>query len=260
VAGAIHAFAARLAEEAGFRALYLSGAGVANASYALPDAGLTTLENVLEDLRRITSATSLPVLVDADTGWDAPLRAAREISGAGGAGMQIEDQVASKRCGHLSRKRLVPASEMVRRIQAAVAGRQDSSFVIVARTDALAVEGLEAAIGRALAYRDAGADVIFPEALTNLSQFKKFSRAVKLPILANMTEFGKSPLHTTRELASAGVAIVLYPLSAFRAMNAAASKVYRTIRKRGTQRSVVGSMQTRKELYKSLKYKPHGYR
>ena len=238
VAGTINAFAARLAEAAGFRALYLSGAGVANASHAIPDTGLTTLENVLEDLRRITAATGLPVLVDADTGWDAPLRAAREISGAGAAGMHIEDQVPSKRCGHLTRKRIVGTSEMVRRIQAAVAGRQDPSFVIMARTDAAAVEGFEAAIKRAIAYEAAGADMIFPEALKNLAQYKKFSRAVGVPVLANMTEFGKTPLFNARQLAGAGVRIVLYPLSAFRAMNAAARKVYQTIRQRGTQREI----------------------
>ena len=258
IAGVINAFAARLAEQAGFRALYLSGAGVANASYGIPDIGLTTLENVLEDLRRITSVTDLPVLVDADTGW-AIRRTVREISKAGAAGLHIEDQVAGKRCGHLPRKRIVGTSEMVRRIQAAAAGRQDPSFVIMARTDAVAIEGLDAAIERAIAYREAGADMIFPEALTRLDHYRKFARAVGLPILANMTEFGRTPLFTTRQLAGAGVRIVLYPLSAFRAMNAAALRVYQTIRKRGTQKSVVRAMQTRKELYKILAYNPHGY-
>ncbi len=255
VAGTINAFAARLAQEAGFRALYLSGAGVANASYGISDIGLTTLENVLEDLRRITSVTDLPVLVDADTGW-AVRRTVREISKAGAAGLHIEDQVAAKRCGHLPRKSVVRTSQMVKRIKAAVDARHDRSFVIIARTDAVSVEGLEAAIERALAYKEAGANMIFPEALTRLEHYRKFAKAVGVPILANMTEFGVSPLFTARQLAGAGVRIILYPLSAFRAMNAAALKVYHTIRKRGTQKSVLRSMQTRKQLYKILKYKP----
>lgn len=258
VAGVINAFAARLAEQAGFRALYLSGAGVANASFGIPDTGLTTLENVLEDLRRITSVTDLPVLVDADTGW-AIRRTVREISRAGAAGLHIEDQVVGKRCGHLPRKSVVKTSEMVNRIKAAVDARQDPSFVVMARTDATAIEGLDAAIERAIAYREAGADMIFPEALSQLDHYRKFARAVGLPILANMTEFGRTRLFTTRQLAGAGVRIVLYPLSAFRAMNAAALRVYQTIRKRGTQKSVVRAMQTRKELYNILGYKPHGY-
>lgn len=258
--GAINAFSALLAEKSGFRALYLSGAGVANASFGIADAGLTTLDHVLEDLRRIVTATDLPILVDVDTGWDTPLTTTRKISEAGAAGLHIEDQIPAKRCGHLSKKRVVPTSEMVRRIQAAVAGRQDPAFVIVARTDAVGVEGIDAAIERALAYKAAGADMIFPEALPRLDQYRKFSKAVGLPVLANITEFGRTPLFTKRQLASAGVSIALYPLSAFRAMNAAALKVYQTIRKRGTQKAVVRMMQSRKDLYKILEYRPHGYR
>lgn len=254
LAGVVHAYAAMLAEGAGFRALYLSGAGVANASYGVPDVGLTTLEDVLIDVRRITRATRLPLLVDADTAWNNPRRTVREMIKAGAAGIHLEDQVEAKRCGHLPGKQLVSPQQMVKRIQAAEAGKTDPAFVIMARTDAAAVEGLDAAITRARLYGDAGADMIFAEALTRLEDFRKFTAAVKLPVLANITEFGKTPLFTTRELKSVGVRLVLYPLSAFRAMNAAALKVFRTLRTDGTQRRVVGQMQTRAELYQFLGY------
>jgi methylisocitrate lyase len=255
VAGVIHAYAAILAAHAGFRALYLSGAGVANASYGLPDVGLTTLDDVLIDVRRITGATKRPLLVDADTAWGNPRRTVRELIRAGAAGMHIEDQVAAKRCGHLAGKQLVPPQQMVARLQAAVSGKTDRTFVIMARTDAAAVEGLDAALARAKLYRDAGADIIFAEALTALDDYRKFASAVKVPVLANLTEFGQTPLFSLRELKSAGVRLVLYPLSACRAMNAAALQVYRTIRSDGTQRNVIGQMQTRAELYELLKYR-----
>jgi methylisocitrate lyase len=254
VAGVVHAYAAILAEGTGFRALYLSGAGVANASYGVPDVGLTTLDEVLIDVRRITRATKLPLLVDADTAWNNPSRTVREMIKAGAAGIHIEDQVEAKRCGHLPGKRLVAPQQMVARLQAAVSGKSDPAFVIMARTDATAVEGLDAAIARAKLYRDAGADMIFAEALTKLEDFRKFTKAVRLPVLANLTEFGKTPLFTTRELNSAGVRLVLYPLSAFRAMNAAALKVFRTLRTDGTQRRAMKQMQTRAELYRFLGY------
>lgn len=254
IAGVIHAYAAILAEGAGFRALYLSGAGVANASYGVPDIGLTTLADVLTDVRRITSATTLPLLVDADTAWGNPARTVREMIKAGAAGVHIEDQVEAKRCGHLPGKQLVPPKQMVARIKAAVAGKTDPAFVIMARTDAAGVEGLDAAIARAKLYRDAGADMIFAEALTTLAEYRKFTSAVKIPVLANITEFGKTPLFTTRELKSVGVRLVLYPLSAFRAMNAAALNVFQTLRKEGTQRQVIAQMQTRVELYEFLGY------
>ena len=255
VAGVIHAYAAILAERTGFRALYLSGAGVANASYGVPDVGITTLEDVLTDVRRIAASTQLPLLVDTDTGWGDPHRTVREMIKAGAAGIHLEDQVAAKRCGHLPGKQLVAASKMVARIKAAVAGRSDSSFVIMARTDAAASEGLASAIRRACQYRDAGADMIFAEALTELKQYRKFAEALRIPVLANITEFGKTPLFSVAELASAGVRLALYPLSAFRAMNAAALKVYRAIRTQGTQKSLLGEMQTRAELYEFLNYK-----
>jgi methylisocitrate lyase len=254
ICGVIHAYAAILAESAGFRALYLSGAGVANASYGVPDIGLTTLEDVLTDVRRITNATQLPLLVDADTAWGNPKRTVREMIRAGAAGIHIEDQLEAKRCGHLAGKQLVSPQQMVVRIKSAVAGKTDRAFVIMARTDAAAVEGLDAAIARANLYRAAGADMIFAEALTTLDDYRKFTRAVKIPVLANITEFGKTPLFTTRELKSAGVAMTLYPLSAFRAMNAAALRVFQSIRRDGTQRRVVNQMQTRAALYKFLGY------
>lgn len=257
VAGVINAYAALMAERTGFRALYLSGAGVANASFGLPDLGMTTLTEVLEDVRRITGATALPLLVDADTGWGHGLmigRSIREIERAGAAGVHIEDQVAAKRCGHRPGKALVGTDEMVDRIKAAVDARIDQGFVIMARTDAFAVEGLEAAVERACRYREAGADMLFPEALTELSHFRRFADAVGLPVLANMTEFGVTPLFGRDELAASGVSLALYPLSAFRAMSAAALRVYRAIREEGTQRSAVDIMQSRAELYDTLGY------
>jgi methylisocitrate lyase len=257
VAGAINAYAAILAEGAGFRALYLSGAGVANASHGLPDLGMTTLTDVIEEARRLTKATSLPLLVDADTGFGGALmigRTVRELERTGSAGLHLEDQVQAKRCGHRPGKSLVEAAEMVDRIKAAVDARIDSDFVIMARTDALAVEGLPAAIERACRYREAGADMLFPEALSELDQYRQFAEEAGLPILANLTEFGRTPLFTLEELRSAGVALALYPLSAFRAMSAAALRVYRAIREEGTQQGVVESMQSRDELYRFLDY------
>ncbi|MFF2089613.1 methylisocitrate lyase [Paenibacillus sp. NPDC058174] len=257
IAGVIHAYAAKLAERAGFRALYVSGAGVANASFGLPDLGITTLSDVAEDVRRMSAATGLPLLVDADTGFGGAFqiaRTVRELSRAGAAAIHIEDQVAAKRCGHRPNKAIVSQAEMVDRIKAAVDARSDSSFVIMARTDALAGEGLNAAIERACAYVEAGADMLFPEAVTELGQYSRFAEAVNVPILANMTEFGKTPLFKTGELAAYGVDMVLYPLSAFRAMNAAAVQVYETIRKEGTQQQALPVMQTREELYDYLNY------
>ncbi len=254
IAGAIHAYAAMLAERAGFKALYVSGAGVANASFGLPDLGFTTREQVAEDVRRIGAATPLPVLVDVDTGWDDPAETARVMIAAGAGAMQIEDQVDLKRCGHRPNKKLVSTDEMVERVRAAVAGRTDPDFLIMARTDAVAGEGMAAAIARARAYVEAGADLVFAEALRSLDEFKAFVAAVPVPLLANITEFGKTPLFTARELGAAGVRMVLYPLSAFRAMNAAALKVYETIRREGGQGAVVDTMQTRDALYEVLRY------
>jgi methylisocitrate lyase len=260
VVGAINAYAALLAERAGFRALYLSGAGVANASFGLPDLGITSLNDVCEDVRRICAATELPLLVDADTGWGAAFNIARttsELIRSGAAGMHLEDQVQAKRCGHRPGKALVPATEMVDRIKAAVDGRTDASFVIMARTDAHAVEGQSAAIERAQRYVEAGADMIFAEALNTLEEYRQFTAVVRVPVLANITEFGKTPLFTVRELADVGVGLVLYPLSAFRAMSKAAEAVYAAIRTDGTQKSVIDRMQTRAELYEVLGY--HDY-
>ncbi len=254
IVGVINAYAAILAADTGFKTLYLSGAGVANASYGIPDVGITTLEDVLIDVRRITSASKLPLLVDADTGWDDPRKTVREMIKAGAAAIHIEDQVEAKRCGHLGGKQLVSSKEMAERIKAAVKGRTDPAFVIMARTDAVASEGLEAGIERARGYCEAGADMIFAEALMELEQYRKFVQAVKVPVLANVTEFGKTPLFTVSQLASAGVSMALYPLSAFRAMNAAALKVYRTLRAEGTQKNVVEQMQSRAELYEFLRY------
>ena len=254
VVGVINAYAAKLAARAGFRALYLSGAGVANASYGLPDLGYTSRANVLEDVKRIAAATTLPLLVDVDTGWNDPAKTVREMIKAGAAAIHIEDQVDLKRCGHRPGKRLVPADEMVKRVKAAVAGRSDRTFVIMARTDAAAVEGFDAAILRANRYVKAGADMIFAEALTTLDEYRKFATAVRVPVLANITEFGKTPLFTVDELGQAGARVVLYPLSAFRAMSAAAIKVYGAVRRDGTQKSVTGLMQTREELYDVLDY------
>jgi methylisocitrate lyase len=262
VAGAVNAFCAMLAERAGFRALYLSGAGVANASFGLPDLGMTTLNDVCEDIRRITQATSLPLLVDADTGWGGAFmiaRTIREMIRAGAAGCHLEDQVQAKRCGHRPGKELVSAAEMCDRIKAAADARIDAQFVIMARTDAHASEGLNAAIERAQGYVVAGADMIFAEALTSLDEYRAFTSALgeSVPVLANLTEFGKTPLFTVEELRGSGVRLVLYPLSAFRAMNQAALTVYETLRTQGTQQGVTHLMQTRDELYDVLGY--HGY-
>ena len=260
IVGAINAYTAMLAERSGFRALYLSGAGVANASYGIPDLGITSLNDVLEDVRRITAATSLPLLVDADTGWGGAFsiaRAIREMIRAGAAGVHLEDQVQAKRCGHRPGKALVSAGEMADRIKAAVDARVDPSFVIMARTDAIAGEGIDAALDRARQYAAAGADMIFAEAVTDIAQYGRFRDEVGLPVLANMTEFGKTPLYTAEQLGAAGVDMVLYPLSAFRAMSAAALKVYSEIRTAGTQQGVVDTMQTRAELYDVLGY--HAY-
>jgi methylisocitrate lyase len=257
VVGAINAYAAILAEAAGFRTLYLSGAGVANASHGLPDLGMTSLTEVLDEVRRLTAATSLPLLVDADTGFGGALmigRTVRELERAGAAGLHLEDQVAAKRCGHRPGKALVDAAEMVDRIKAAVDARTDPAFVIMARTDAVAVEDLAAAVERACRYREAGADMLFPEALGELDQYRQFAEATGIPVLANLTEFGRTPLFTLEELRGAGVALALYPLSAFRAMSAAALRVYRTIREEGTQQSVIDIMQSRDELYQFLGY------
>jgi len=257
VIGTVNAFCSLLAEQAGFRAIYLSGAGVANASFGLPDLGMTTLTEVLEDVRRITRATDLPLLVDVDTGFGGGFmvaRTTREMLAAGAAAMHIEDQVQAKRCGHRPGKALVSAGEMLERVKAAVDARKDESFVIMARTDAYSVEGLDAAVERACKYVDAGADMIFSEALSTLDEYRAFTRAVKVPVLANITEFGKTPLFTTQELASAGVAMALYPLSAFRAMGYAAAKVFEAIRRDGTQKAVIPQMQTRDELYRILRY------
>ncbi len=257
VVGATNALHARLAERAGYRALYLSGGGVAAASLGVPDLGITTLDDVLVDARRITEATELPLLVDADTGFGGALGIARTVRAlikAGAAAMHIEDQVVEKRCGHLPGKQVVSSGEMVDRIKAAVDARGDPGFAIMARTDAFAVEGMEATIDRASAYVAAGADMVFPEALGDLEQYRRFVSAVRVPVLANLTEFGKTPFFTLEELRSAGVALALYPLSAFRAGNKAALRVYETIRREGTQRSVVDTMQTRAELYEALAY------
>jgi methylisocitrate lyase len=257
VVGAINAYAAKLAEHSGFRALYLSGAGVANASYGLPDLGITTLDNVLEDVHRITSATDLPLLVDADTGFGGAFnigRTVREMIRAGAAAIHVEDQVQAKRCGHRPGKAIVSKEEMTDRIKAAVDARTDPEFVIMARTDALAVEGLDGAIARAVACREAGADMIFAEAVMELEQYRRFIKAAGVPVLANITEFGKTPMYTVADLRSAGVGLVLYPLSAFRAMNKAALNVFQTIRRDGTQKSVIDTMQTRAELYDFLDY------
>jgi methylisocitrate lyase len=260
VAGAINAYTARMAEATGFRALYLSGGGVAANSLGIPDLGISTMEDVLIDVRRITDASSLPLLVDIDTGWGGAFniaRAIRSLVKAGAAAVHIEDQVGQKRCGHRPGKELVPAVEMIDRIKAAVDARNDEQFVLMARTDALANEGLPSAIERAQAYVAAGADMIFAEAVTELAQYTEFRKAVGVPILANITEFGQTPLFTRDELGSAGVDIILYCCSAYRAMNAAALKVYEAIRAEGTQKSVIPLMQSRADLYKYLDY--HAY-
>jgi methylisocitrate lyase len=259
VAGAINAYCARLAERAGFRALYLSGAGVANASFGLPDLGVTTLNDVCEDVRRLTQASTLPLLVDADTGWGGAFmiaRTIRELCRAGAAGCHLEDQVQAKRCGHRPGKALVSPAEMCDRLKAAADAREDAQFVIMARTDAFAGEGLAAAVARAQAYVAAGADMIFAEALPTLDDYRAFTSALgeSVPVLANITEFGRTPLFTLDELRDAGVRLALYPLSAFRAMSAAAVAVYAGIRGEGTPQGLIGQMQTRAELYEVLDY------
>ena len=256
--GAICAYHARMAERSGYKSIYLSGGGVAAGSLGLPDLGISGLDDVLTDVRRITDVCTLPLLVDVDTGFGASAfniaRTVKSLIKYGAAAMHIEDQVGAKRCGHRPGKELVSAGEMVDRIKAAVDARTDPDFVIMARTDALAVEGLQAAIDRALACVEAGADAIFPEAVTELAMYRQFAAAVKVPILANITEFGSTPLFTLDELRSANVSIALYPLSAFRAMNKAALNVYQTLRREGTQKNVVATMQTRTELYDYLDY------
>jgi methylisocitrate lyase len=260
IVGTINAYTALLAERAGHKAIYLSGAGVANASFGLPDLAVTTLNDVTEDVRRICSVSDLPLLVDIDTGWGSAFmisRTVREMTWAGAAAVHMEDQVAVKRCGHRPGKALVETAEMCDRLKAAVDGRIDDDFFIMARTDAHAVEGQQAAIDRACAYVEAGANGIFAEALTTIEEYREFTDAVKVPVLANLTEFGKTPLFTTDELAKVGVAMTLYPLSAFRAMSAAALKVYETIKTDGTQEAVVEDMQTRMELYDVLGYQAY---
>lgn len=260
VVGTVNAYCALLAERQGFRALYLSGAGVANASFAQPDLGITTLNDVLEDVRRITGATSLPLLVDADTGWGTAFhiaRTVREMIRAGAAALHIEDQAQAKRCGHRPNKQLVPGDEMVDRIKAAVDARTDRRFVVMARTDALAGEGMDAALERVRRYVEAGADMVFPEALRTLDDYRAFCGAADAPVLANLTEFGRTPLFSVEELRDCGVGLALYPLSAFRAMSRAAVDVYRAIREEGTQRGLTDRMQTREQLYEVLRY--HDY-
>ena len=260
VAGAINAYAARMAQAVGFRALYLSGGGVAANSLGMPDLGISNPEDVLTDIRRITDATTAPLLVDADTGWGGAFNIARTVRAfikAGAAGLHIEDQVQAKRCGHRPGKEIVSREEMVDRVKAAVDARTDDRFVIMARTDALAAEGLDSAIERSLACIEAGADMIFPEAVTELAMYRRIKDAVKVPILANITEFGHTPLYTRAELGVAGVDIVLYCCSAYRAMNAAALKTYQIIRSTGSQREALPLMQTREELYRYLDY--HAY-
>jgi len=258
VPGAICAYHAILAERSGFHAIYLSGGGVAAGSLGLPDLGISNLDDVLTDVRRITDVCALPLLVDADTGFGASAfniaRTVKSLIKFGAGAMHIEDQGGAKRCGHRPGKELVSQQEMVDRIKAAVDARTDADFVIMARTDALAVEGLDAAIARARACVEAGADMIFPEAITELSMYRQFADAVGVPILANLTEFGQTPLFTVDEIAGAGVAIALYPLSAFRAMNQAALNVYEALRRDGTQKNVVATMQTRSDLYDFLGY------
>jgi methylisocitrate lyase len=260
IAGTVNAYAALLAEKAGFSAIYLSGAGVANYSFGLPDLAMTTLGDVCDDIRRITYVTDLPLLVDADTGWGSAFmigRTVREMTRAGAAGCHMEDQVAVKRCGHRPGKALVETAEMSDRIKSAVDARSDDKFVIMARTDAHAVEGQQAALDRAAAYVEAGADMIFAEALNTLDEFRQFTDTIKVPVLANLTEFGSTPLFTADELGQVGVSIALYPLAASRAMARAAQNVYRAIREDGTQAAVVDTMQPRTDLYDVLGY--HAY-
>ena len=258
--GAVNAYHARLAEASGFQSLYISGGGVAASSCGIPDLGITTMEDVLIDLKRLTDVTELPILVDIDTGWGGAFNIARTVKSmirAGAGAVHMEDQVAQKRCGHRPNKAIVSQQEMVDRVKSAVDAKTDPDFVIMARTDALAVEGMQSAIDRACACVEAGADMIFPEAMTELSQYEEFVKAVNVPVLANITEFGSTPLFTTDELASVGVSIALYPLSAFRAASAAALNVYQSVRNNGTQQQVVDTMQTRMDLYDYLGY--HDY-
>ena len=261
VIGTICAYHALMAKRVGYKAIYLSGGGVAAGSLGMPDLGISSLDDVLTDIRRITDVCDLPLLVDVDTGFGASAfnvaRTTRSLVKFGAAAMHIEDQVGAKRCGHRPGKELVSKEEMADRIKAAVDARTDPGFVVMARTDALANEGLDSALSRAIKYVEAGADMIFPEAITDLAMYRKFAEAVKVPVLANITEFGKTPLFTTEELRSAGVAIALYPLTAFRAMNKAALKAYETVRKQGSQKALTGEMQTRDELYDFLNY--HSY-
>ena len=260
IVGAINAYAALMAESVGYRAIYLSGGGVANASYGLPDLGMTSLNDVLEDVRRLSAATALPLLVDVDTGWGGAFniaRTVREMIRAGAAAVHIEDQVAAKRCGHRPNKAIVSVEEMCDRIKAAADAKTDAAFVVMARTDALAVEGQDAVVERVARFEEAGADAIFAEAMTELGMYQRIVDAVRVPVLANLTEFGQTPLYALDELRQVGVRMALYPLSAFRAMNAAALNVYQTIRAAGTQESVVDSMQTRDELYEFLGYRAY---
>lgn len=260
VMGTVNAYTARMAERVGYKAIYLSGGGVAANSLGMPDLGISTMEDVLTDIRRITEASRLPLLVDADVGWGGAFNIARTVRSftkGGAAGMHIEDQVAAKRCGHRPGKAIVPAEEMVDRVKAAVDARTDAAFVIMARTDAIAVEGLDKAIERAVACVEAGADMIFPEAIRSLDDYRKFKRAVKVPILANITEFGHTPLFTRDELKGAEVDIILYCCGAYRAMNKAALNFYETVRRDGTQKDIVHTLQTREELYDFLGY--HAY-
>jgi methylisocitrate lyase len=258
--GCVNAYSARLAGHSGFRAIYLSGGGVAASSLGLPDLGISTLDDVLTDVRRITDITDLPLLVDADVGFGSAFNIARTVKSMikfGAAGIHIEDQVFAKRCGHRPNKQVVPTSEMVDRIKAAVDAKTDAEFVIMARTDALAMEGLESTLDRARAYVEAGADMLFPEAITDLSMYRRFAEATGVPLLANITEFGLTPLFTVRQLEQAGVGIALYPLSAFRAMSSAALSVYRALRAEGTQEGVLNLMQTRNDLYHYLDYEAY---
>lgn len=254
VVGAINAYCALLAKKAGFNALYLSGAGVANASFGLPDLGMTTLDNVLEDTWRITSISDLPLVVDADTGFSDPAHASKSLDTAGAAAMQIEDQVEDKRCGHRPGKVLVSTEEMQQRVKSAVSGRTHPDFAIIARTDAYAVEGIDAAIERASAYIEAGADMIFAEALTDIDEYRKFAQSINVPVVANITEFGKTPLFNLGALGAAGVGMAIYPLTSFRAMSKAALDTYIALRKRRTQESLLDTFQSRDELYEILDY------
>ena len=257
IVGTINAYTAMMADQVGHKAIYLSGGGVANASYGLPDLGMTSLDNVLEDASRITNAVDTPLLVDIDTGWGGAFNIAqtvKKMEKAGVAAVHMEDQVAQKRCGHRPNKEIVSTSEMVDRLKAALDAKTDPDFVVMARTDALSVEGLDAAVERAVAFQEAGADMIFAEALTDIEMYRKFTDVLDIPVLANMTEFGQTDLYTTEQLYNVGVQMVLYPLSAFRAMNKAALNVYEHILKDGTQENVVDTMQTRMELYDFLNY------